>query len=119
MAQCCHTGSGNKPVNEVKVVTLTDGACGAGCENHTYLSCIKGKRLVLEASFSAAANPLLVTTSEHVETGLWLLLRETKDCSLHPFRKICISTSRTRPPARGGTPHQVLENQRGAGTSNA
>lgn len=25
-ARCCHTSSGNKPINDVKVVTLTDGA---------------------------------------------------------------------------------------------
>lgn len=25
-ARCCHSGSGNEPVNEVKVVTLPDGA---------------------------------------------------------------------------------------------
>lgn len=95
---------------------------GLAVKNRIYLSCIKGKRLFLDVcvcgvytwmcEYSFAVNPLLVTIS--AEIGLWHILLEFGESkqSFVSFRKIHISTSRMRSPARWGTPHQPLGNQR-------
>lgn len=71
-----------------------------GCKNHIYLSCIKGKRLVWDVYERVCAytwmfksfcgSESFVTSSQHVEMGLQLMLLElrTKHCLLCLFREI-------------------------------